>query len=381
MRRACTNDRVEYSHAVSQDDAPRGDKSERPDDDPPVHGWKAIDSRVEPLYPGQEPRHWGTLIRYCLGGPDPLDGISAYRAEDPVPHWHFVTYGFSELYAKESDDPAVSGFGFELTMRLARAADATEPPTWAVNFLQNLARYVFGSGNAFKPGDHMDLNGPISLSEPTGIVAIGIASDPQLPGVDTPNGRLEFLQVVGLTADEFSAAKRWNTNGVMALVERRHPRRVIALDRRSVLEDPAIKAEADAGAARDGSSTVILFNDKTCWNEDRGFLSRTRVVVTMGANPAREMSGILPGRIPHGRALVLCSKDQTIDISPGGSSGWSIEGTRLKVSLTSTQAVDLAARLASGVGSFKLGGLSGVVFEVVPSIIRDTSGKVVREVR
>jgi hypothetical protein len=58
-----------------------------------------------------------------------------------------------------------------------------------------------------------------------------------------------------------------------------------------------------------------------------------------------------------------------------------MEGTRLNVSLTSAQAVDLAARLASGVGSFELGGLSGIVFEVVPSIIRDTSGNVVREVR
>jgi hypothetical protein len=140
----------------------------------------------------------------------------------------------------------------------------------------------------------MDLNGPISLSEPTGVVAIGIASDPQLPGVDTPNGRLEFLQVAGLTADEFSAAKRWNTNGVMALVERRHPRQVIALDRRSVLEDPAIMAEADAGAARDGSSTAILFNDKTCWKENRRFLGRTRVVVTMGATRPGKCRGYFP---------------------------------------------------------------------------------------
>ncbi|MDI9654077.1 suppressor of fused domain protein, partial [Burkholderia cenocepacia] len=59
------------------------------------------------------------LVKWRLGGPDPLDGISVWRRAAPVPHWHFVTYGLSELYAKESDDPAVSGFGFELTMRVA----------------------------------------------------------------------------------------------------------------------------------------------------------------------------------------------------------------------------------------------------------------------
>ena len=54
-------------------------------------------------------------------------GISIYRAEDP-PHWHFVTYGFSELYSKESDDPAVSGWGFELTFRLVRGEEVTYVP-------------------------------------------------------------------------------------------------------------------------------------------------------------------------------------------------------------------------------------------------------------
>ena len=66
------------------------------------------------------------------------------------------SHALSELYAKESDDPEVSGYGFELTFRLAmepgEVADANaEPPTWALNFLQNLARYVFQSGNVWEP--------------------------------------------------------------------------------------------------------------------------------------------------------------------------------------------------------------------------------------
>nr|WP_229224335.1 suppressor of fused domain protein [Duganella sp. SG902] len=92
---------------------------------------------MESLYPGQEPRHFGAVISYRLGGSDPLDGISVYRSEEVRPHWHFVTFGLSELYAKETEDPGVTGYGFELTFRLACAPDASEPPTWPLNFLQN----------------------------------------------------------------------------------------------------------------------------------------------------------------------------------------------------------------------------------------------------
>ena len=49
----------------------------------------------------QEPRHWGTVLPAFLGGNDPLQGISAYVVEEPVRHWLFVTYGFSELDEKE----------------------------------------------------------------------------------------------------------------------------------------------------------------------------------------------------------------------------------------------------------------------------------------
>ena len=91
-------------------------------DDTDTPGWDAINAALAPLYAGQEPRHFGTALPYTLGGQDPLDGISVYWADAPVPHWHYITYGFSELYAKESSDADASGYGFELTFRLAAEA-------------------------------------------------------------------------------------------------------------------------------------------------------------------------------------------------------------------------------------------------------------------
>jgi suppressor of fused-like protein len=60
-------------------------------------GWDAIDLALKPTYGDQIPLHWGTAIPRMLGGPDPIDGISAYLRSEPVSHWHFVTYGFPEV--------------------------------------------------------------------------------------------------------------------------------------------------------------------------------------------------------------------------------------------------------------------------------------------
>lgn len=76
-------------------------------------GWSAIDAALEPIYHAAQPKHFGTYIRYRLGGPDPLDGIIAYPRSEPIPHWHFVTYGFTELYDEDSENPDVNGWGFD----------------------------------------------------------------------------------------------------------------------------------------------------------------------------------------------------------------------------------------------------------------------------
>ncbi len=65
-------------------------------------GWDAIHGSLQGVYGDQEPQHWGTLISYSLGGPDPLDGISAYSCKDGgADHLHFVTFGYSSLYYDE----------------------------------------------------------------------------------------------------------------------------------------------------------------------------------------------------------------------------------------------------------------------------------------
>ncbi len=172
-------------------------------------GWDAINVRLREVYGSQEPRHWGTLIKHMLGGRDPLDGISAYDcSEGGGSHLHFCTYGYSSLYYdEESAGGEYSKYGFEMTFRLATPLPPAEEPGWVLNLLQNLARYVFESGRWFEPYHWIPANGPIRADYPTDIVGLAFLLDPALAPIDTPHGRVEFLQAFGITSGELEGLK------------------------------------------------------------------------------------------------------------------------------------------------------------------------------
>lgn len=206
------------------------------DRDDAAPGWDAIDRAVDPLYPGQTPKHWGTIIKHMLGGPDPIDGISAYECRDGgVDHLHFLTYGYSSLYYdEESVGGDFSRYGFEMTFRLASPLPPTEDPIWVCNLLQNLARYVFKSGKWFEPNHWIPANGPIRADSSTDIVGLAFASDPRLPAIDTPHGRVEFLQAFGLTSSEVAAlkAKQQSAAEIIARQQAMNPLLITDLNRR-----------------------------------------------------------------------------------------------------------------------------------------------------
>ena len=172
-------------------------------------GWDAITARLGAIYGAQEPRHWGTILKAMVGGPDPLDGISAYECRNGErDHLHFCTFGYSELYYnEEAVGKEFSRFGFEMTFRLASPLPPQEEPLWVCNLFQNLARYVFKSGKWFEAYHWIPANGPIRVDYPTDIVGLAFVIDPALPTVDSPHGRVEFIQAFGITTEELSHLK------------------------------------------------------------------------------------------------------------------------------------------------------------------------------
>lgn len=346
-------------------------------------GWEAIDAALAALYGDQTPKHYGTLIGYRLGGPDPLDGISAYRRTMPRPHWHVVTYGFSDLYEKETEDAERSGYGFELSFRLAddtlaTAGDEAEPPGWVFGFLQNLARYVFDSGNVFEAGHYMHLNGPIALGHDTAIQSIAFLRDPELPPIDTPNGRVEFLQVVGITLDEEQAFKRWTTLKALEVLAPSLPLFVTDLARRSLLEDAAIATALAEGSARDGSNTGFLFLERVLWSRRKRLLRAPTYEIAFGAGQVPELIALLPARLPFGRPLLLAGREARVTIAPGERCAVVEDDDHLQVVLDDAACRALVATLRPQAGTYRIPGLDTATFEVHRTEIRDGAGQVVQ---
>lgn len=193
----------------------------------PPPGLDAIYQACKKVYPDQpNPLQVTAVMKYWLGGPDPLDYISMYynRGNKEVPeHWHYVTFGFSDLHGDMRVHPTSSpnmpsGFGFELTMRLKREPGETGPPTWPAELLQALARYVFQSENSLFSGDHVSWHAPLDNSE-SRITHMLMTDDPQLPMVSTSLGTVSFIQVVGVCSEELQAAQQWNGPGVIELLK------------------------------------------------------------------------------------------------------------------------------------------------------------------
>lgn len=356
----------------------RKKKTPEPVADDAAPGWHAIDAACERLYPDQpEPLHMAAAPHPPIGE-GLIYGISAYRAPEPAPHWHFVTYGFSELYAKESDDPAVSGWGFELTFRLARGGEDL-PPNWALNVLFNLSKYVRRSGNPFGSGHLLDLNGPIAWGTDTAIRAIAFVTDPQLGTIDTPNGSVEFLQIVGLTPDEHAACSDWHTKPVLDLLRELGPLLVTDLDRHSLLETPALAARVQEGIDREGSQSPLTFVSVVGWELKGRGKSRT-VTLTLGARAVESLLPKLRSRLAHGREFGLLGREQSATFRAADDNGWFTEGHKLTINLTPAALASVRTTLAPVRGRYEWPELPKLVLVVEPSNITDANGNVIEVV-
>ena len=182
-----------------------------------LDGWNAIEEACLKLYPGQtDPKHYGTLISWRLGGNDPLDGISIYDGGD---YYHFVTFGLSELYEKECENKEYSGYGFELTLKLKKDGldDEEDAIRGMCGILQAVARMTFNEGDIFQPHEYL-FTGQTTGIDPQGKCQLTgfITTLDELGEIETPNGKLQFVELTGVTDDELKAVmdKKINVKGL-----------------------------------------------------------------------------------------------------------------------------------------------------------------------
>lgn len=177
-------------------------------------GWDAITAAFEALYPGQtNPKHYGTLVKWEFGGNDPLDGISIYDGGD---YWHFVTYGLSDLYEKTSKRSKQSGYGMELTFKLKKDDHADEEAEieCVCGILQHIARITFTQNEIFSPFEYIYTGQTVGIdaqqkSALTGFITV---PEPKIPPIDTPNGRVVFVELIGVTDAELRRVYQKQSN-------------------------------------------------------------------------------------------------------------------------------------------------------------------------
>ncbi|MDC7224715.1 MAG: suppressor of fused domain protein [Spirochaetales bacterium] len=143
------------------------------------------------------------MVGWEFGGNDPLRGISVYEDTDCL---HFVSFGLSELYEKESENREISGYGMELTFRLERGCygDEEREIRCICGILQAVARITFTKGEVFKPFEYIysgqksgiDSEGKSDL---TGFITV---PDVKARSLETRNGKVGFVELVGVKDEE-----------------------------------------------------------------------------------------------------------------------------------------------------------------------------------
>lgn len=183
-------------------------------------GWNAIEQEFLRVYPGQtNPKHYGTILPWMLGGNDPLDGISVY---DGGNYWHFVSFGQSEIYEKESNVKEISGYGYELTFKLKKDnyEDEEAEIRNICGILQMIARITFTKNEIFQPFEFIYTGQTVGIdakqkSNLTGFITI---KDPTVETIETPNGKVEFLELIGMTDAELKTLS--TVGSVMEIYEK-----------------------------------------------------------------------------------------------------------------------------------------------------------------
>lgn len=339
------------------------------EDEPVTIGWDAISEHCDGIYGGQEPHHYATILKAMFGGADPLDGISVYRNNDPLPHFHYVTYGFSELYDKDSDDPDVSGFGFEMTFRLATSELDQEPPTWPCSMLQNLARYVFSSGNAFDNNHHLPLNGPICAGAETEITCAAIQLDPQFGEISTPHGLVKFLQLVGLTVDEYELIKQGYHGVVVEQLKSLDSIMVTDLSRASMLTDEKFVALIDAAEPEVNHNES--FGTHVEFESNHGKLH-----LRIGATRVTAMVQMMQKVLKTDRPIAIYGNHVGFSMWIDESNSFNLEDEWLELRLTESTLAEITEALKPKRDVHEIESFPELTIEIIPVDIRDNNGNV-----
>ncbi|MBI4167158.1 MAG: suppressor of fused domain protein [Acidobacteria bacterium] len=196
-------------------------------------GALALDGALAQHFPGVEP----VLVLMTSADRDGFDAIKVLLDREGS-FWFYLTFGISDLGEKQGTHPALSGLGYELTMRVP-AGPEPSPPDWPIPLLNNLARYLRPMRYDVVDSEPILFETPLTTDPPTDLTGVMFADDVQLGyGVDTPNGYVQFRQVVGIRQEEGIYQSAFGRAALVEKISRSNPFLHTILDRPSVLPPP-----------------------------------------------------------------------------------------------------------------------------------------------
>ena len=161
-------------------------------------GFNAIENHFAKLYPKEvNPKHFCPVVAWRFGGNDPLDEIDIYNGDE---YYHFVTFGLSELYEKENKIKDVSGYGMEFTLKLKKDKTINDDTLKDIcEIIQDIARITFTEGELFNKYEYLDFGDNLFNSNICGFITV---PDPLAKSINTKNGKVDFILLVGVTKEE-----------------------------------------------------------------------------------------------------------------------------------------------------------------------------------
>ena len=96
---------------------------------------------------------------------------------------------------------------------LSRVAQYNQP----LDTIQFIIQYLVFAENKVYSGDHVPWHIPLDGSD-SRIQHMLMAEDSQLSSITTSFGSVNFIQIIGVCAEELRAAQHWNGPGVIELL-------------------------------------------------------------------------------------------------------------------------------------------------------------------
>lgn len=171
-------------------------------------GWMDVDDFL--LDTLDDPTRNLTIVDNVERGPFGSGIIDAIYIIDRGVYWEAITKGFSEVnLAKETRNPRVNGYGFELVIRTRKGEGEEKCPGWVIETCADLLRFQASDGN-LKLGDIIQVSPELIGND---FSHLTFTRDAKWGSkLKTSFGTLSFYQVVPLKEGEAEIGERIGTD-------------------------------------------------------------------------------------------------------------------------------------------------------------------------